>query len=167
MHRAETVDVESRLQDVVESLESISALYGEPVICSLHPRTRDRMECLGMSFSDSDVRYLEPLGLFDFVALEQKTRCVLTDSGTVQEECSIFRVPSVTLAEQSRYFCSEQHLLQAFLAFNTQFEPVLSLAYLMHVKPTALLAACPILRRRGNPPGSFWLRRRAAQGAGS
>jgi len=99
MHRAETVDVENRLRDLIVSLQSISAQYGEPVICSLHPRTRDRMERLGMSFSDDGVRYLEPLGLFDFVALEQKARCVLTDSGTVQEECSIFRVPSVTLRD--------------------------------------------------------------------
>jgi UDP-N-acetylglucosamine 2-epimerase (non-hydrolysing) len=52
-----------------------------------------------MSFSDGGVRYLEPLGLFDFVALEQRAHCVLTDSGTVQEECSIFRVPSVTLRD--------------------------------------------------------------------
>ena len=99
MHRAETVDVESRLHHLVESLQSISALYGQPVICSLHPRTRDRMERLGMSFSGSGVRYLEPLRLFDFVALEQKAHCVLTDSGTVQEECSIFGVPSVTLRD--------------------------------------------------------------------
>jgi len=70
-------------------------------------------------------------------------------------------------SEQLRYFWSEQHLLQAFLAFNREFEPVLSLAYLMHVNPTALLAACPILRKKSSSPGSFWLRRRAAQGAGS
>jgi UDP-N-acetylglucosamine 2-epimerase (non-hydrolysing) len=99
MHRAETVDVESRLRQLVESLQAISTTYGEPVICSLHPRTRDRMERLGMSFSAGGVWYLEPLGLFDFVALEQKARCVLTDSGTVQEECAIFRVPSVTLRD--------------------------------------------------------------------
>jgi UDP-N-acetylglucosamine 2-epimerase (non-hydrolysing) len=99
MHRAETVDVESRLRGLVESLQSIAELYVEPVICSLHPRTRDHMERLGMSFSEDGVRYLEPLGLFDFVALEKNARCVLTDSGTVQEECSIFRVPSVTLRD--------------------------------------------------------------------
>lgn len=99
MHRAETVDDESRLRDLVESLQSIAALYGEPVVCSLHPRTRDRMERLGMAFSDGGVRYLESLGLCDFVALEKEARCVLTDSGTVQEECAIFRVPSVTLRD--------------------------------------------------------------------
>jgi UDP-N-acetylglucosamine 2-epimerase (non-hydrolysing) len=99
MHRAETVDVESRLRGVVEALAAVHETYGQPLICSLHPRTRDRMTRLGFEFSAGGVRYLEPLGLFDFVALEKGARCVLTDSGTVQEECSIFRVPSVTLRD--------------------------------------------------------------------
>jgi UDP-N-acetylglucosamine 2-epimerase (non-hydrolysing) len=44
-------------------------------------------------------RFLTPLGLFDFVALERSARCVLRDSGTVQEECCIFHVPNVTLRD--------------------------------------------------------------------
>jgi len=52
-----------------------------------------------MRFDEGGVTYLEPLGLFDFVALERQARCVLTDSGTVQEECSILHIPSVTLRE--------------------------------------------------------------------
>jgi UDP-N-acetylglucosamine 2-epimerase (non-hydrolysing) len=99
MHRAETVDVEPRLRSLVESIEAVSEVYNEPVVCSLHPRTRDRMEQLGMSFEEEAVRYLEPMGFFDFVALEKQSHCVLTDSGTVQEECAIFRVPSVTLRD--------------------------------------------------------------------
>jgi UDP-N-acetylglucosamine 2-epimerase (non-hydrolysing) len=42
------------------------------------------------------LRVLPPLGLFDFVALEREAACVLTDSGTVQEECCILRVANVT-----------------------------------------------------------------------
>ena len=45
------------------------------------------------------VRIIEPLGFFDFVALEKQARCVLTDSGTVQEECCIFGVPNVTIRD--------------------------------------------------------------------
>ena len=45
------------------------------------------------------VRAVEPLGLFDFVRLEKHATCVLTDSGTVQEECCIFKVPNVTLRD--------------------------------------------------------------------
>ena len=45
------------------------------------------------------MRAIDPLGLFDFVRLERDARCVLTDSGTVQEECCIGRIPSVTLRD--------------------------------------------------------------------
>ena len=99
MHRAETVDDEGRLRGLVDALAAASEKYRQPVVCSLHPRTRDRMARIGMQFSDTGVRYLEPLGLFDFVALERQARCVLTDSGTVQEECAILHVPSVTLRD--------------------------------------------------------------------
>jgi UDP-N-acetylglucosamine 2-epimerase (non-hydrolysing) len=99
MHRAETVDEEGRLRAVVDALAAVRDRYGQSVVCSLHPRTRDRMARLGVQFADQGVSYLEPLGLFDFVALEQQARCVLTDSGTVQEECAILHVPSVTLRE--------------------------------------------------------------------
>ena len=45
------------------------------------------------------MRFLEPLGLFDFVALERRAFCTLSDSGTVQEECCLFRVPTVTMRD--------------------------------------------------------------------
>ena len=45
------------------------------------------------------MRFLEPLGLFDFVRLEREAFCVLSDSGTVQEECCIFGVPTVTMRD--------------------------------------------------------------------
>ncbi len=45
------------------------------------------------------MRFLEPLGFFDFVALEQPAFCILSDSGTVQEECCIFGVPNVTIRD--------------------------------------------------------------------
>ena len=99
IHRAETVDDERRLRGLVEALTAVSEKYGQPVVCNLHPRTRDRMTRLGMEFSDAGVRCLEPLGLFDFVSLERQARCALTDSGTVQEECAILHVPSVTLRD--------------------------------------------------------------------
>ena len=57
------------------------------------------MRAFGLDIAAGDVRYLDPLGLFDFVALEQHARCVLSDSGTVQEECCIFGVPAVTIRD--------------------------------------------------------------------
>ena len=50
-------------------------------------------------FDEKRVRLLEPMGFIDFVALERSARCVLSDSGTVQEECCIYRIPSVTIRD--------------------------------------------------------------------
>lgn len=99
MHRAETVDFDSRLQSLINSLEAVNDRYNLPVICSLHPRTRDCMIRLGLNFDNDRIKYLKPLGFFDFVALEKSAFCVLTDSGTVQEECSIFQIPSITIRD--------------------------------------------------------------------
>jgi UDP-N-acetylglucosamine 2-epimerase (non-hydrolysing) len=45
------------------------------------------------------LHYLEPFGFFDFVQLEKNAFCVLSDSGTVQEECAILGVPNVTIRD--------------------------------------------------------------------
>lgn len=100
MHRAENVDVESRLRSLIESLKRLQREYNLPIICSTHPRTRGVMQRLYIDGAENEqIRFCEPFGLFDFVALEQNAFCVLSDSGTVQEECCIFKVPNVTIRD--------------------------------------------------------------------
>jgi UDP-N-acetylglucosamine 2-epimerase (non-hydrolysing) len=99
MHRAENVDDEARLRSVLTALDEITRKYGQPVIGSLHPRTRERMRRFGITVKNQDIRFLEPFGFFDFIHLEKNAGCVLTDSGTVQEECCIFKVPNVTIRD--------------------------------------------------------------------
>ena len=99
MHRAENVDLEDRLRALTTSLGELHREYGYPIICSLHPRTRSKMLAFGLPTDQAQVRFLEPLGLFDFIALERSAFCVLSDSGTVQEECCLFRVPNVTVRD--------------------------------------------------------------------
>jgi UDP-N-acetylglucosamine 2-epimerase (non-hydrolysing) len=99
LHRAENVDVPERLSHYLEALYQLGETYRMPVICSLHPRTRSQLERQGKQLDGSRIRAVEPFGLFDFVHLEKNAFCVLSDSGTVQEECSIFNVPNVTLRD--------------------------------------------------------------------
>ncbi len=99
MHRAENVDIESRLRALTTALENLHREYGYPILCSLHPRTRSKMTAFGLSTESDAVRFLQPLGFFEFIALECEAFCVLSDSGTVQEECCIFRVPNVTIRD--------------------------------------------------------------------
>jgi UDP-N-acetylglucosamine 2-epimerase (non-hydrolysing) len=98
-HRAETVDNSERLHDVVAALRALHKQYGFPVLCSVHPRTAGKMKQHGISTDEPGVHFLEPLGFFDFIRLERGAFCVLTDSGTVQEETCILQVPNVTIRE--------------------------------------------------------------------
>ncbi|MDP6505355.1 MAG: UDP-N-acetyl glucosamine 2-epimerase, partial [Planctomycetota bacterium] len=99
MHRAENVDLEDRLRNLTSSLVQLHEEYEVPVIVSTHPRTRVRMENFGVDIERGDIRFLEPFGFFDFINLEKNALCLLSDSGTVQEECCIFRVPNVTIRD--------------------------------------------------------------------
>ena len=95
-HRAENVDVPERLRQLAEALTRVAAEHRVPIIVSMHPRTRSRLEAFGMTDLVAELRVLPPLGFFDFLALERDAACVLTDSGTVQEECCILHVANVT-----------------------------------------------------------------------
>lgn len=99
MHRAENVDVPHRLVRLVSALRRLHAEHRLPVVCSVHPRTRSRARQQGLSIDGDGLLALEPLGLFDFVKLEQNAACVITDSGTVQEECCVLSVPNVTIRD--------------------------------------------------------------------
>jgi UDP-N-acetylglucosamine 2-epimerase (non-hydrolysing) len=99
MHRAENVDIEERLRNLTEALDGLQREYQMPVICSLHPRTKARMEQFDFKLKNDQIRLEQPFGLFDFLALERNTFCAISDSGTVQEECCIFKVPNVTIRD--------------------------------------------------------------------
>jgi UDP-N-acetylglucosamine 2-epimerase (non-hydrolysing) len=99
LHRAENVDLGSRLGAIFTAFGRIAEEFGKPVLISVHPRTREKLRDFGVTVDRDRVRLLDPLGFFDFVRLEKNAFAVLSDSGTVQEECSIFRVPNVTLRD--------------------------------------------------------------------
>jgi UDP-N-acetylglucosamine 2-epimerase (non-hydrolysing) len=99
MHRAENVDREDRLKALVDALALLHREFGFPVVCSLHPRTRSKVERFGIDVNQAGLHFLEPLGFFDFVHLERTAGCVLSDSGTVQEETCLFGVPNVTIRD--------------------------------------------------------------------
>lgn len=96
-HRAENVDHEDRLLEIMKGINSVAEAYQKRIICSLHPRTKSRIELSPKLEVHPLIEFHEPFGFFDFVKLEKNAFCVLTDSGTVQEECCLFHVPTVTI----------------------------------------------------------------------
>lgn len=98
IHRAENVDEPERFAEILTALNKTAEQYNKPVIVSTHPRTRAKMENQKIAINDL-VKFVEPFGFFDFIHLEQNAFCLLSDSGTVQEEGAIFGVPSVTVRD--------------------------------------------------------------------
>lgn len=94
-HRSENVDNEESLREILNALHIISKK--NQVVLSLHPRTKNKIEKFGISLDGIEVS--EPFGFFDFIKLEKNAKCVISDSGTVQEECCIFSVPTITIRE--------------------------------------------------------------------
>ncbi len=97
-HREENVDDPSRLAALARAINEIAARYGKRVIVSTHPRTRLRVNAAGLVF-DPLVELMKPLGYLDYVALQERAACVLSDSGTISEESSILNFPALNLRE--------------------------------------------------------------------
>lgn len=99
MHRAENVDNEHVFEGLCAALAATADLYAMPLILSVHPRIKSRMHA--DTFGSSKVVPVDAMGFFEFVKLQKNAALVLSDSGTVQEECAIFRVPVITIRDTS------------------------------------------------------------------
>ena len=98
LHRAENVDVPERLHSFMEAFGAMSDQYDVPVLLSLHPRTRARLDANKFAIHKG-IRFIDPPGFFDFVHLEKHAKALLSDSGTVQEEGCLMHRPTVTLRD--------------------------------------------------------------------
>lgn len=99
LHRAENTGSGERLESIFWGLSEIASKFKKKVLVSVHPRTAERLKEFEIAVDPDQIVLLEPLGFFDFVRLEKNALAVLTDSGTVQEECCILRVPNITLRD--------------------------------------------------------------------
>lgn len=102
LHRAENTDSAQVLEDILGAMEHISA-HIMPIVCPLHPRTRQKMEQLNYDFEQSDIQFMSPVGYFEMLYLLQHTQMVMTDSGGLQKEAYFFGKKCVTMREQTEW----------------------------------------------------------------
>lgn len=97
-HREENVDAGRQMEKLVGLLTMLAEEGGGPVVVSVHPRTRKRLEERGARFPEA-VRLMKPLGFSEYVRLMMKAKAVLSDSGTITEEASILKLRALNLRE--------------------------------------------------------------------
>lgn len=95
VHRQENVDNAERFRGILKGLEIVQKEFGFKVVYPIHPRAKKQLKVFNIEVKR--VMLIEPLDYLDFLQLESNAKLVLTDSGGVQEEACILRVPCVTL----------------------------------------------------------------------
>ena len=99
-HREENVDYTDNLESLLLSLNAIAEKYNLPVIVSTHPRTKDRIEKFNKKIKTNNlIKFLKPLGFFDYIKLQSSAYCVISDSGTITEESSILKFPAIMIRQ--------------------------------------------------------------------
>lgn len=96
LHRPSNVDTPATLSRILVELTRLSTIM--PVVFPIHPRTRKKMEEVGVNLTDHDaIKLLDPIGYHPSLALTENARLVVTDSGGLQEESTYFGTPCLTL----------------------------------------------------------------------
>lgn len=96
-HREENVDAPENLLSIADTLNALAERYQFPVIVSMHPRTRKRLDALELGNVSPLIRFLKPFGFCDYVRLQMEALCILSDSGTITEEASLLNLPAITI----------------------------------------------------------------------
>jgi len=100
LHRQENVDDQNKLSSIFSGLQAVSKKYNLPIIYPIHPRAAKKIQLFKLKLP-ANIRIIKPVGFFDFLRLEQSAKLIFTDSGGVQEESCILRVPCVTLRDNT------------------------------------------------------------------
>lgn len=100
LHRSENTDDPKRIYQLIKSFDKIYKKYKLKIIWPIHPRSRKSIKINKIKLPKG-LEITEPLDFFNFVKLEKNSYCVITDSGTVQEECAIFNIPNLTIRDST------------------------------------------------------------------
>lgn len=100
IHRQENVDVKEKLQKILNGFRFVCNEINLPIIYPIHPRTMKRLKEFELDVPKG-VELIEPIGFLEFLQLEAQASLVLTDSGGIQEETCILKVPCVTLRDNT------------------------------------------------------------------
>lgn len=102
IHRAENTNALARLRKLFSALDMLAKEM--PVVLPLHPRTAAVLATAGIDYaSNANLMIIDPVGYLDMALLESSAALIATDSGGVQKEAYFYRVPCVTLRDETEW----------------------------------------------------------------
>lgn len=141
LHRQENVDRKERLREILKGLKLVYRRFNLNIVYPIHSRTKKMIKRFGFKVPNG-IKLIEPVGFLDFLQLEANTKLVFTDSGGVQEEACILKVPCITLRDNTER--PETLSIGSNILAGTEPEKILNCAEKMIMKK----------RIWGNPFGS-------------
>jgi len=97
IHREENLDLKENIKKILKDISDIGNYYNFEVIFSTHPRTRKKIDFLGLNQKFLNINFIKPLGFFDYVFLQKNAFITLSDSGTISEESAILNFPALII----------------------------------------------------------------------
>ncbi|MCP9762908.1 non-hydrolyzing UDP-N-acetylglucosamine 2-epimerase [Lacihabitans soyangensis] len=99
IHREENVDSDVNFSDLLSTIKGLSKYFNKKIIISTHPRTRKKLEEINYTDANALISFAKPFGFHEYHKLQMNAFCVISDSGTVTEESSILKFPSITIRQ--------------------------------------------------------------------
>ncbi len=118
IHRAENTDDPARLTSIFEALQQLEI----EVVIPLHPRTKSKIGQFNLTklISSSSIKLIEPLNYLDMLGIASKARAILTDSGGLQKEAYMLKVPCITLRDETEWEETVKHGWNHLVGSSTQ-----------------------------------------------
>ncbi|HFD04953.1 MAG TPA: UDP-N-acetylglucosamine 2-epimerase (non-hydrolyzing) [Firmicutes bacterium] len=100
MHRPSNVDVKETFMSIVDALDDIGKRI--PIVFPIHPRTDKMAKQFGIDLNEiSNMKIIEPISYIDLLSMENDAKCIITDSGGIQEESTFLNIPCFTIRENT------------------------------------------------------------------
>ena len=97
LHRPSNVDDKDTLREIINGLESIVDKFGNVIYFPVHPRTKNNIKKFKLSINRSKIKLIEPVGYLEMLIMMENAKLIFTDSGGIQEEACILKIPCVTI----------------------------------------------------------------------
>tara|TARA_X000001036_G_C20664598_1_gene800287 strand:- start:695 stop:1813 length:1119 start_codon:yes stop_codon:yes gene_type:complete len=99
MHREENLDNQTNFKNLLNSLNDIAFTFKKEILISTHPRTQKKIDSIKQFSFDPLIKFVKPLGFFDYIHLQKNALCTISDSGTITEESSILGFKAITIRQ--------------------------------------------------------------------